>query len=786
MKAPLKAQLQLQCRGVVQGVGFRPWVQRLATALGLHGWLQNVAGAVAIELNGERQNLELFLQRLSSELPAPARLESLEPQWGPFQAQPPGVVIRSSPAAGVPLGVGLVAPALVADLAPCGSCLAELHDPANRRYGYPFISCSSCGPRYSIATAEAYGRAHTSLDAFPLCPACRQEFADPNNRRFQAETIGCPSCGPQLQFWEETKEHQGEPIEQALRLLQGGGILALQGVGGFQLLVDAGDPKAVDRLRQRKGRPAKPFALLAAEPAWLASSCWLNLAEEKQLRSSAAPIVLLRRRSAPGEAFAGVAPGSAYLGLMLPASPLHQLLVERFGRPLVATSGNPSGEPLCSEPTEARQRLSEIADGFLYHNRPIARPLDDSVLHLIDGRPALLRRARGYAPEALAIAPGAGVLALGGDLKCAPALALGTRLWLAPQLGDLAVPSTDQRLTRGIEELIERHGPQLATLACDSHPGYRSQQLAAALALPLQQVPHHLAHALAVMLEHGLAAPALAVACDGLGYGEAGGLWGGEIFQIGAEGHRRLACCRPFPLPGGPAAQREPRRAALGLLSAAGPQALQHPGAWRSLAAFNAEELPLLLQSLASGCNSPPSSSLGRLFDAVASLLGLVQQLSYEGEGGLLLEGAASREKPAAPNPAEPPSQAYPWPLRPQGELSWLDWQPLLTALLNDCAAKVSIEQCAGRFQRGLGQGLASACQQLAQQQGCQRVLLSGGCFQNRLLLEETIIGLRQRGLEPFWPEAVPCNDGGLGLGQVAAARRALSITKTEPIPPRS
>jgi len=780
----LKAQLQLQCRGVVQGVGFRPWVQRLATALGLRGWLQNVAGAVAIELNGERQNLELFLQRMSSELPAPARLESLEPQWGPFQAlqpknqakdQVPAVVIRSSSAAGVALGVGLVAPALVADLAPCASCLAELRDPTNRRYGYPFISCSACGPRYSIATAEPYGRAHTSLASFPLCPACSQEFDDPSDRRFHAETIGCPSCGPQLEFWGQTKKNQGEPIEQAVALLEGGGILALQGVGGFQLLVDAGDAKAVARLRQRKGRPAKPFALLAAAPAWLASSCWINPAEEQQLRCSAAPIVLLRRRPAPGETFGGVAPGSAYLGLMLPASPLHQLLVEGFGRPLVATSGNPSGEPLCTNPEEAHQRLSEIADGFLYHNRPIARPLDDSVLHIIDGRPALLRRARGYAPEALAIAPGAGVLALGGDLKCAPALALGGRLWLAPHLGDLADPSTDERLGRGIDTLIKRHRCQLASLACDSHPGYRSQQLAMALARQpwLQhQVPHHLAHALAVMLEHGVEAPALAVACDGLGYGEAGGLWGGEIFYIGAEGHRRLACCRPFPLPGGSAAQREPRRAALGLLSAAGPQALQHPGAWRSLAAFQADDLALLLQALASGCHSPPSSSLGRLFDAVASLLGLVQQLSYEGEGGLRVEGAASH------GPG-----AYPWPLRPQGELSWLDWQPLLTALLNDCAADVAIGQCAGRFQRGLAEGIARACQELALQQGCQRVLLSGGCFQNRLLLEGTVTALRQRGLEPLWPEAVPCNDGGLALGQVAAARRALSITKPATIP---
>jgi hydrogenase maturation protein HypF len=463
----------------------------------------------------------------------------------------------------------------------------------------------------------------------------------------------------------------------------------------------------------------------------------------------------------------------------------------------VATSGNPSGEPLCTDPAEALGRLGggagePIADVFLVHDRAIARPLDDSVLQLIDGRPALLRRARGYAPEPLplAAAPAGvpqGVVALGGDLKSAPALALDGRLWLAPHLGDLAEGRLLCRLAEGLAAIEKRWGDQVTAIACDAHPGYLSHQLAADHRWPRQTVQHHRAHGRAVLAEHGLPSPLLAFTWDGLGYapGAAGSpqLWGGELLLLGGPGAppcQRLVALRPFPLPGGERAMAEPRRAALGLLAAAGPGALEHPGAHHSLAAFMAGERRLLLQAIASGCNSPLSTSMGRLFDAVASLLGLVQVQSYEGEGGLRLQGVAAAvpgELASWSLPLVPP-EAIAGGLAAGGpSLGWLDWEPLLEALLAAIAAGTPPALCAARFHHALALALAEtaalavaaiAPPAMASSVGVP-VALSGGCFQNRLLLEAAIAALRARGLQPFWPEAVPCNDGGLALGQVWA-----------------
>ena len=772
------ARLRLWCRGVVQGVGFRPLVHRLAAELQLVGEVENVAGAVRLELQGERRSLELLVRRLPEALQPPGALEPLAPEWlPPLVPAPPG--LRIAAATAQPLGAGLIASALAADLAPCPTCLAELADPGNRRYRYPFISCSQCGPRYSIATAEPYARAHTSLAAFPLCALCQKEFDDPGDRRFHAETIACPACGPQLQLqWQGGGAGSVDPLAAALTLLAAGGILALQGVGGFQLLVAAGDPAAVARLRQRKHRPSKPLALLVADLEAIAPLVELSGPERLQLQHPAAPIVLLRLRPGQRPPFAGVAPGSAALGVMLPASPLHQLLAAGFGRPLVATSGNRSGEPLCLDPAEALDRLAGIADGFLLHNRPIVRRLDDSVLQLIEGRPVLLRRARGYAPQALALqAPPGTALALGGDLKSAPALAQGGRVWLAPLLGDLAGPLPQQLLSEGLEQLLERPGPGLAALACDGHPGYASHQLAVVaarwLGLPLQLVQHHRAHGLAVAAEHGLQLPLLVWACDGLGYGdpaEASGhrLWGGELLWLTASGAERWACLRPFPLPGGERAMAEPRRAALGLLAAAGPEALGHPGAAACRAAFSPGDWQLLLQAIATGCNSPLCSSTGRLFDAAASLLDLCQRSSFEGEAGLLLEGLALQDSLPLP---------IPMPLLPAAglELGWLDWQPLLHSLLN---AGVAPQESAACFHASLAAGLASAAAEAAGLLGATTVLLAGGCFQNRLLLELTATALRGGGLVPRWAEQLPGNDGGLALGQLWAALADLPITK--------
>jgi hydrogenase maturation protein HypF len=803
-------------------VGFRPLVHRLARELALAGELENIAGAVRLELQGERRSLEELVRRLPEALQPPGALEPLEPAWlPPLVPAPRG--LRIAAAAGQPLGPGLIAPALAADLAPCPACLAELADPANRRYRYPFISCSHCGPRYSIATAEPYARAHTTLAAFPLCPACQAEFDDPSDRRFHAETIGCPACGPQLRLLAPDGQPWPDDADRLLAaadLLRGGGILALQGVGGFQLLTDATNAAAVARLRQRKRRPHKPFALLVAHLAQLEGQVRITAAERRALGAPAAPIVLLQRLLPPdgsvaagsAAAAAAVAPGSPCLGVMLPASPLHRLLAQAVGRPLVATSGNPSGEPLCIEPAEALERLGGIADAFLVHNRPIARPLDDSLLQVIDGQPALLRRARGYAPAALPVswppapagAPARAVLALGGDLKAAPALAIGGRVWLAPYQGDLASARLQQRLQVGVEALLQLQeqnqdpgaGP---VLVADGHPGYVSVQLAERLAarrrLPLLRVQHHQAHGLAVAAEHGLEGPLLVWAADGLGYGPAaaaaGGhqLWGGELLwleraeaPISASGDlaiERLACLRPWPLPGGERAMLEPRRVALGLLAEAG--WLEHPGAAACRAAFAPQEFSLLRQALASSCNAPRTSALGRLFDGAASLLDLVQELSFEGQAGLLLEGLA-RQLPGQSTAVRSAvsastAQTVACPGLPLG---WLDWAPLIGALLDGVAAGQSAALLAAVWHQQLCDALVTLALRAARQRGCSQVALAGGCFQNALLLEGCIAGLRAAGLAVFWNQHVPCNDGGLALGQLWAALHASSITKTK------
>jgi len=805
------ARLGLTCRGVVQGVGFRPAVLRLARELGLLGSVSNGVAAVELDLSGPLPALERFLWRLPGALPPAARLEPLAPRWGRPDPAVTGLKILEPHAAGkgLPLAIGLVAPSLSADRAPCGACLRELEDPLNRRHGDPFLSCCDCGPRYTIATAEPWQRSHTTLAPFQPCPSCLAEFHDSSNRRCHAETLSCPTCGPQLGLLDpgglpwpigappshhDSTPHRSAPLlAAAVQLLEGGGILALQGVGGFQLLVDATDPEAVGRLRRRKGRPTKPFALLVANLAVIEPWVQLNALERSLLSGPAAPIVLLRRLR-PGS-WEAVAPGSPALGVMLPASPLHRLLAQRFGKPLVCTSGNRSGEPLCTDPAEALQRLSGLADAFLVHNRAIARPLDDSVLQLIDGEPALLRRARGYAPQALDLLPApvpppqANLLALGGDLKSAPALALGPRVWLAPHLGDLADPRTHGRFQGGIDELLGRHGDQLERIALDPHPGHLAGLVASSLAPSKVGVQHHLAHALAVVAERGLALPLLAFCADGLGYGEPQGsfvasdaplLWGGELLAIQAGGVQRLASLRPLPLPGGERALLEPRRVALGMLVAAGPKRLAHPGAYHTLAAFSGAERDGLLAAMAGGINTPYCSSLGRLFDGVASLLGLCQQLSFEGEGGLKLQGAAAR--------AATDAAAYPLPLVPAMDaraappwLGRLNWEPLLEALLGDIASGSDPARCAARFHNGVAQGLADLVARALGQGPPLPVVLAGGCFQNALLLESCIAALRQRGLEPHWARTVPSNDGGLALGQIWACR--LNLTRINPGP---
>ncbi|WP_411873221.1 carbamoyltransferase HypF [Vulcanococcus limneticus] len=810
-------RLRLHIEGLVQGVGFRPFVHRLASALELAGWVENTPAGVCLELEGPAAALEAFLVRLPCERPPHSRLDRLQQQWLPPQASA-GFRILTTAAQSAPSRPPAAATALqLPDLAPCAACLAELTDPASRRCGYAFTSCAHCGPRFSILRALPFERRHTALASFRLCAACASEYADPSNRRFHAQTSGCPACGPRLSWFTPGGPRLWDPprpsgplspcLAAAAAALRAGRIVALQSVGGFQLLCLAGSEAAVAELRRRKGRPEKPFALLAPDLDWVRRHCLLGPAEERLLTAPAAPIVLLRRRplelvgpdpeasatspmapnNAPGVALGvalGVAPHNPWLGVMLAASPLHALLLRELGEPLLATSGNRSGEPLCADPERVEEELGAIADGFLCHNRPIANPVDDGLIQLAAGAPMLLRHARGQAPSVVALTPLlphpdrlAGVVAMGGQLKGSLAIGVaGGRAWLGPHLGDLDSLAAEQRLRQVLSDALERFGLRPRCFVVDGHPAYASRrigaELAAAAGVPLLEVQHHQAHLLACMAEHGLPPPAVGVAWDGAGHGGDGTLWGGECLRLeapgGAASFTRLARLRPFPLPGGERAMREPRRAALGLLYAGfGPAAFD--GVTRllpSLAAFGADERPVLARMLQQRLHSPLCSSVGRLFDAIASLLGLAQRCSFEGQAALRLEAAARAALPAGPGRLAP--AAYTVAISPGGfgEPWLLDWQPLLEALLHDLAADRPVEVIALAFHQALAQLLAA----LAGQLGVKRLLLAGGCFQNRLLLELAVECLADAGIEALWPQRIPCNDGGLALGQLLAA----------------
>ncbi|NQV10664.1 MAG: carbamoyltransferase HypF [Cyanobacteria bacterium] len=796
-------RLRLEIDGLVQGVGFRPFVHRLASSLALMGWVENTPSGVCLEVEGEPAALDSFLERLQRERPPHCRLDRLEQRWLSPQANGKARGFRICPPADHPAGSAASPTALVLpDLAPCAACLAELADPSSRRCGYAFTSCAHCGPRFSLLRSLPFERRNTTLVAYPLCPACAAEYADLSNRRFHAQTSGCPVCGPGMSWWAPGEPRLSDPplstgplspcLGAAVAALRTGRIVALLGVGGFQVLCLAGAEAPVAELRRRKGRPEKPFALIVPDVVWVRRHCLLSPEEEALLTSPAAPIVLLRRRP-PGAAepiAASVAPANPWLGVMLPASPLQALLLQELDVALVATSGNRSGEPLCADAERVEAELGAIADGFLVHHRPIANPVDDGVVQLAAGRSMLLRHARGQAPTTLdlcAVLPHpnalAGVVAMGGQLKGCLAIGLpGGRAWLGPHLGDLDSLAAEARLHEVLSSALQRLGLTPRRFVVDGHHAYTSrrigEELAAAAGMPLLAVQHHHAHLLAAAAEHGLNPPLLGVAWDGAGHGGDGTLWGGECLRLerAAPGQparfQRLAQLRPFPLPGGTQALREPRRAALGLLVAA-----FGVGACKAHPAFSAEEHRVLLALLRhGGPRAPLCSSIGRLFDAVASLLGLIQICSFEGQAALRLEAAAWEGLHGAPGP--PPFEVagpYPLPILPisapntfgqADQPVQIDWQPLLTALLADRDRGTPVPTIALAFH----QALAGLLVELAHTFAERRLLLAGGCFQNRLLLQLAATALRQAGIEPLWPQRIPCNDGGLAIGQLLAA----------------
>lgn len=749
-----EGRLRLEVRGVVQGVGFRPFVYRLARELGLAGFVENSPRGVTIEVEGDEPALETFRHRLRVDGPPHASIEDVDVlEVGAAGAS--DFVVRASERGGRP--TTLVLP----DLATCDACLEDLRDRHGRRYRYPFTNCTRCGPRYSIVRGLPYDRERTTMAGFTLCRACRNEYEDPADRRFHAEPNACPDCGPSVTLRDEggaALASGNEAVARAASAVRRGAILAVQGLGGFHLVVDATRETAVAELRRRKHREAKPFAVMVPDLPSARGEADLSALEETLLRSPAAPIVIAAKAARSGLA-PSVAPDNPNLGLLLPYTPLHHLLMDALGFPVVATSGNRSDEPICTDPDEAGERLAGIADVFLVHDRPIARAVEDSVVRVVAGRALVLRRARGYAPLPVATYGGeASVLAVGGHLKNTVALSTGGRVVVSPHVGDLETALARQAHRETVETLTALYEAPPDVVACDLHPDYASTAFARRLGRRVVAVQHHYAHVLAGMADNDLAPPVLGVAFDGTGYGDDGTVWGGEFLHVDASGYSRAAWLRPFPLPGGEAAVKEPRRSALGCLYAIRGDALFADARAAVLNLFAPVERRVLRTALATG-QAPWSSSAGRLFDAVAACAGLFRIARFEGEAAMALEYAAQEV---------PSDRTYPFDLEAAGTGLVVDWRPTIEELLADLAGGASVGAVARRFHDTLAEMIVA----VARHRGRDKVVLTGGCFQNRVLTERTVLRLRDAGFEPYWHRGIPPNDGGLAVGQALAVGR--------------
>jgi len=753
-------------RGAVQGVGFRPFVYRLATELGLAGHVANTPAGVVVVAEGPRGRLEAFLESITADSPPLSIVDSIETDWHTATGLD-GFHIRHSDAQGEHAAY------ILPDIATCPACLADMRDPGNRRYRYPFTNCTHCGPRFSIIHRLPYDRPNTSMRGFAMCPACRTEYENPLDRRFHAQPTACPECGPQLALWDATGAVQSTRDEALLACAQAirdGRVLAVKGLGGFHLMANARNEDAVQRLRDHKHREEKPFALMAPALEHIRALCAVSDLEARLLKSPECPIVLLDRLDTPADGHAlaeAVAPGAPRFGIMLPSTPLHHLLLEALGFPVIATSGNLSEEPICIDEHEALERLHGIADRFLVHNRPIVRHVDDSIAHVVMGREMLLRRARGYAPLPVQTGEdGPVVLAVGGHLKNTIAIAKRGQVFSSQHIGDLETPRAFDAFVEAAHALENLYEATPELVACDLHPDYLSTKHAQGLNLPLTQVQHHYAHVLACMAEHGLDRPVLGVAWDGTGYGTDGTVWGGEFLLATRDGFERRAWLRPFLLPGGDKAVKEPRRAAAGVLFALfGPEGLDRDEL-PPIRAFAPHERKTLAQMMQQGVNAPQTTSAGRLFDAAASLAGLFQQCSFEGQAAMALEYAARHH--AAPGPE------YELPIRSHETTCELDWGPLMTAIADDAARGLSPGPIATGFHMALARAILTLCQRI----GIRDVVLTGGCFQNTLLSESAIRLLQQHGFQAHWHRRVPPNDGGIALGQAVYALRCARTPK--------
>jgi hydrogenase maturation protein HypF len=770
-----KIRLHINLKGAVQGVGFRPFIFRLAEKFNLYGFICNSSSGVTIEAEGENNNLKEFLPAITKEKPTLAVITSLEYLFLDAIGYKDFTIKTSEK-------TDNVSTLILPDISICTDCTRELFDPADRRYLYPFINCTNCGPRFSIIENLPYDRKNTSMKKFEMCDECSKEYNDPLNRRFHAQPIACHKCGPQLQLWDQNGKITAEKhyaLIQASEEIKNGKIIALKGIGGFQLIADAASDGAVKRLRLRKHRDEKPFALMFPSLEKIKEVCEFTSIEERVLASPECPIVILHRINSKNNLISALAaPDNPNLGVMLPYSPLHHLLMHELNFPVIATSGNLSEEPICTDEYEALKRLKGIPDYFLIHNRPIVRHVDDSILRVAANREMVLRRARGFAPLPVSV-PEAGeddetLIAFGGHLKNTIAVKKKENIFISQHIGDLSTAESDKAFKNAVKDFRNLYELKPDKVLCDLHPDYSSTKYAEKSAYRVEYIQHHTAHISACRIENQVRGESLGVCWDGTGYGLDDSVWGGEFFFSDEFTTRHIGQFRKFPLPGGETAVKESRRSALGVIYELSKGNSLNKYRDIFLKIFLPAELDLLLKMLDKGINSPLTSSAGRLFDAVSSMLMLKQYSSFEGQAAMQLEYAADKYT----------KEHYPFDIYDR-EISVIDWQTAFEALIDDIRKGTASSVISSKFHNTL----VEIIYLMSEKFNLQKVILSGGCFQNVVLLERTIERLESKLIKVYWHQRVPPNDGGISIGQIAeylrrkkpAADSKYEITYVEP-----
>ncbi len=762
--AGVKKLAKVSVRGVVQGVGFRPFVYRLAHEHNLMGWVRNTSGNVEIEVEGDKETLENFLSDLKAKTPPMARIEKIETTFHSPKGYVKFQIWESLSQEGK---YQLVSP----DIATCEDCQKEILSPTDRRFHYPFTNCTNCGPRFTIIEDIPYDRPKTTMHKFQMCPDCQQEYEDPLDRRFHAQPNACPKCGPRLEIVDGDSNpiKSDDAIKTASELLKAGKILALRGLGGFQLVCDATNEEAINLLRSRKRRPSKPLAIMMVTLKEIEKHCLVSAEERKLLQSLECPIVLLKWKRSSSNISPAVAPNLRYLGVMLPYTPLHHLLLKETGLPLVMTSGNLSEEPIAKDNDEALVRLGGIADYFLRHNRDIFARYDDSV-YMVEGIPQAIRRARGYAPYPIFLPFRAKqILACGAELKNTFCLTKDAHAFLSQHIGDMENEETLEHFENTIElyKKLFRIEPEI--MAYDMHPEYLATKYALQVGpeqdLSLIPVQHHHAHIVSCLVENGVEEPVIGVAFDGTGYGTDGTIWGGEFLVADWRSFQRVGHLEYVPLPGGAAAIKKPYRMTLSYLYTLLGEDFALEGL--PISKLDSTELEVIKQQLKRGINSLPTSSAGRLFDAVSALLGVREEIDYEAQAAIELEMLT-------PNEVDKPKlKAYPFSIAKHQGMRVVRLTELFSAIVQDMKNQTSIPIISLKFHNTVAQIIARMCKLIDEDTGLTKVALSGGVFQNRLLLKLVTSALQKEGFSVITHHLVPCNDGGISLGQAVVAHFA-------------